>query len=99
MEQALALRGDPHRQLSCVLVAGTNGKGSVASIMASVLKHSGLRVGLYTSPHLHRLTERFRIDGRPMPTRELARRSPHERFSRARHPRMTFFEVAAARLQ
>jgi|TARA_B110000495_G_C22994260_1_gene585872 dihydrofolate synthase/folylpolyglutamate synthase len=44
-------------------IAGTKGKGSVAAMAASILTASGLRTGLYTSPHLHRLEERFRVDG------------------------------------
>jgi len=95
VRKALAQRGDPQRGLQFVVVAGTNGKGSVASMMASVLKHSGLRVGLYTSPHLHRLVERFRVNGRTMPTAELARRVAALRgwLERPGTPQLTFFEV------
>ncbi len=95
IRRALALRGNPERGFRSVHVAGTNGKGSVAAMIASVLSASGLRVGLFTSPHLHRLVERFRIDGRPMPERELARRVAElARFMASpRAPRLTFFEV------
>jgi dihydrofolate synthase / folylpolyglutamate synthase len=55
--------GHPHRQFPSVLIAGTNGKGSTASTLASILTQSGLRTGLYTSPHLARVNERMRIDG------------------------------------
>src|SRR5579863_9468235 len=54
--------GDPHRRFPSVLIAGTNGKGSTASTLASILSASGLRTGLYTSPHLARANERIRID-------------------------------------
>jgi dihydrofolate synthase/folylpolyglutamate synthase len=54
--------GDPHHHFPSVLIAGTNGKGSTASTLASILAASGLRTGLYTSPHLIRVNERIRID-------------------------------------
>src|SRR5580698_11370111 len=56
-----AALGDPHRQFPSVLIAGTNGKGSTASTLASIVRESGLRVGLYTSPHLDRVNERIRL--------------------------------------
>jgi dihydrofolate synthase/folylpolyglutamate synthase len=59
----LAALGDPHKRFRSVLVAGTNGKGSTASTLASILTASGLRAGLYTSPHLTRPNERIRING------------------------------------
>ena len=57
----LAALGDPHRRFRSVLIAGTNGKGSTAATLASILTASGARVGLYTSPHLERINERIRI--------------------------------------
>ncbi len=54
--------GNPHKGQKYIHVAGTNGKGSVASFMGAILKEAGLRVGLYSSPHLVRFTERFRIN-------------------------------------
>lgn len=59
----LAAVGNPHRTFPSVLIAGTNGKGSTASTLAAILTASGLRTGLYTSPHLSRPNERIRIDG------------------------------------
>jgi len=53
----------PERRFPSVLIAGTNGKGSTAATLASILEASGLRTGLYTSPHLIRINERIRIDG------------------------------------
>ena len=58
-----ALLGHPHRSLRCIHVAGTNGKGSVSSMLASALSGSGKRVGLYTSPHLTDFRERIKIVG------------------------------------
>ena len=55
--------GSPERQFRCVHIAGTNGKGSTAAMLASVAKAAELRTGLYTSPHLLRINERIRIDG------------------------------------
>src|SRR6201989_559125 len=51
----------PERKCPGVLIAGTNGKGSTAATLASILQASGLRTGLYTSPHLVRVNERIRI--------------------------------------
>ena len=67
MTALLADLGDPHLRAPAVHVAGTNGKGSTASLCAAVLTASGRRVGLHTSPHLVDLAERFRIDGAPAP--------------------------------
>src|ERR1700689_3777856 len=53
----------PERRFPGVLIAGTNGKGSTAATLASILRASGLRTGLYTSPHLVRINERIRIGG------------------------------------
>ena len=55
--------GHPERGQAFVHIAGTNGKGSVASFLASILHFAGLKVGLYTSPHLVRFTERFQVNG------------------------------------
>ncbi len=58
--------GDPHRRFATVHIAGTNGKGSTAASLASILTNAGLRTGLYTSPHLVRPEERIAIDGTPI---------------------------------
>lgn len=55
--------GNPHKSLRTIHVAGTNGKGSVANMLASALSACGLRVGLYTSPHIVDFRERMRIVG------------------------------------
>jgi dihydrofolate synthase/folylpolyglutamate synthase len=59
--------GGPQRRFPSVLIAGTNGKGSTAATLASILLASGHRVGLYTSPHLLRVNERICFNGRPIP--------------------------------
>ena len=58
--------GHPERRFPAVLIAGTNGKGSTASTLASILRVAGYRTGLYTSPHLVRINERIRLDGKPI---------------------------------
>jgi len=63
MERALAALGDPHRAAPVLHVAGTNGKGSTCAFLDAALREAGLRTGLYTSPHLERFAERFRVDG------------------------------------
>src|SRR2546425_3621209 len=63
MRVLMAALENPERRSSCVLIAGTNGKGSTAATLASILRASGLRTGLYTSPHLVRINERVRING------------------------------------
>lgn len=60
----LRLLDNPHVSAPCVIIAGTNGKGSVASVISSVLTTSGYNTGLYTSPHLIHINERICIDGR-----------------------------------
>ena len=69
----LSMVGDPHKELKFVHITGTNGKGSTASMTASILAAAGLRVGLYTSPHLWRFHERFQVCGRPIPDEALGR--------------------------
>jgi len=68
----LAALGDPHRRFPAILIAGTNGKGSTASSLASILISSGLRVGLYTSPHLARVNERIRLNRVEIPDERFA---------------------------
>ncbi len=58
--------GHPERAWPSAVVAGTNGKGSVSAMVETGLRAAGLRTGLYTSPHLVRLEERFAIDGTPV---------------------------------
>ncbi len=62
MRQLVALLGHPESDFPAIHVAGTKGKGSTASMIATALTAAGLRTGLYTSPHLHRLEERFVVD-------------------------------------
>src|SRR5712691_12128619 len=63
--------GEPQDVFRSVLIAGTNGKGSVTAMVDCGLRAAGLKVGRYTSPHLIRLEERFAIDGEPVATAAL----------------------------
>ncbi len=97
MDRALELIGNPHRNLRAVHIAGTKGKGSVAAMLDSVLRAAGLKVGLYTKPHLVNLSERTRIDGVEIPA---ARMLDYIERLRVLYDRaglaLTFFEFTVA---
>ena len=63
MYKILELSGNPRDKLKCIHVAGTNGKGSVCAILASILKEAGKKTGLYSSPHIFKYTERIKLNG------------------------------------
>ena len=67
-----AALGDPHRAVPCAHIAGTNGKGSTAAMLDSILRAAGLRAGLYTSPHLERINERIRVGGEDISDEDFA---------------------------
>jgi dihydrofolate synthase/folylpolyglutamate synthase len=71
VQRMCELLGNPEQQYGVIHVAGTNGKGSVSAIIASILQASGLKVGLYTSPHMVRFNERIRVDGVDLSDSEL----------------------------
>ncbi len=91
----LARLGNPQSGFRCIQVAGTNGKGSVSVLLAEILGHAGLRVGLYTSPHLHHFAERVRIAGEPLAEARLAELAGEVRAA-ARGIPATFFEATTA---
>lgn len=66
IDELCAFFGNPHQDLRFIHIAGTNGKGSVSNFTASILQETGLKVGLFTSPHLFDFTERIRINGTPI---------------------------------
>ena len=66
IRKILAGLGNPQNSFACIHVAGTNGKGSVASSLASILTRAGYKTGLYTSPHLVDFNERIQVNGRPI---------------------------------
>ena len=105
MRRLLRRLGDPQDALKIVHVAGTKGKGSTAAMIASALSASGVVTGLFCSPHLHRLEERFRVDGSEATPEDLislvdAVRPAVEHFdsdiTHHRHRGPTFFEITTA---
>lgn len=85
----------PSRAFKVIHVAGTNGKGSVAHSLASILQSAGYIVGLYTSPHLHDFRERIRVDGSMIPEEYVMRFvNEHEEFLKDLHA--SFFEISTA---
>ena len=66
MRVLLAALGHPEKSFASVLVAGTNGKGSTAAALASILQAAGMKSGLYTSPHLVHINERIQVNGEPI---------------------------------
>ena len=70
--ELLELMGNPQNKLKFIHVAGTNGKGSVCACLSEVLSQAGYKTGMYTSPHLMRINERFKIDGKDIDDREFA---------------------------
>src|ERR1051325_5174700 len=69
----LAALDNPHKAFPSVQIAGTNGKGSTAVMLESICRAAGIRVGLFTSPHLISITERIRIEGEEISENEFAR--------------------------
>ncbi|MGQ9679539.1 MAG: bifunctional folylpolyglutamate synthase/dihydrofolate synthase [Candidatus Bathyarchaeia archaeon] len=63
IKHLLALLGDPQEEFESIHITGTNGKGSTAAMISSILKADGFKIGTYTSPHLSRFTERITVDG------------------------------------
>lgn len=85
----------PHTRYATIHVAGTNGKGSVSHTLAAILQSQGLRVGLYTSPHLTDFRERIRVNGKMIPQQRVVDFVEQERdFFEPLHP--SFFELATA---
>ena len=86
----------PHRSFRSIHIAGTNGKGSVAHMLASVFQAAGYKTGLYTSPHLTDFRERIRINGEMIPKKDVvAWVDKHQAlFERLKH---SFFEVNVAK--
>ena len=87
--------GHPERSTPALIVAGTNGKGSVAALLASIARAAGLDAGLYTSPHLENVEERIRVDGREISSADLGGllREVTSAARRIGHPSPTYFEA------
>lgn len=87
--------GDPQKNYKTIHVAGTNGKGSVSHMLASVLQHSGYRVGLFTSPHLRDFRERMRVDGTMISERRVVDFVARHK-DKMRELDLSFFEMTTA---
>ncbi len=87
--------GDPQKNYLTIHVAGTNGKGSVSHMLASVLQHAGYRVGLFTSPHLRDFRERMRVDGKMITEREVVDFVANHK-AKMRELDLSFFEMTTA---
>lgn len=94
-EALLAKLGSPHRELSTVHVAGTNGKGSVVATAEALLRSTGMKVGRFTSPHLIDFRERITVDGEPI-TEEAVLEFLESWISAAEEIGATFFELTTA---
>src|SRR3990172_1592591 len=102
ISRLLELVGNPHKTLKTVHIAGTNGKGSTAATIASIMKEAGYKVGLYTSPHLIDFTERKKISGKEIEEGEVVRLTEYIRSKvqdsefKDELERITFFEFTTA---
>ncbi|MFT5338526.1 MAG: dihydrofolate synthase/folylpolyglutamate synthase, partial [Cyanobium sp.] len=95
LRAALAELGHPERRFAAVQVAGTNGKGSICTLVHRALLASGLRAGLYTSPHLVCWSERIMIGAGPISVANL-RRQLERATPAARRHQLTPFELVTA---
>lgn len=96
MEQVLDLLGRPHEKFRSVHIAGTKGKGSTSAMVESMLRASGYRTGLFTSPHLHSFRERIRLGSQLMSKAELVALLERCRPALEATPGITAFEVMTA---
>ena len=96
IDQLAAALGRPERQFPSILIAGTNGKGSTAALLQSILTAAGCRTGRYTSPHIRSLEERIQVDGRPISQDELATVVARVADASKKLTEPTFFEAVTA---
>ncbi|MGQ9486968.1 MAG: bifunctional folylpolyglutamate synthase/dihydrofolate synthase [Armatimonadota bacterium] len=100
-EALLERLGNPHHQLRVIHVAGTNGKGSTSTFIATILQAAGYKVGLYLSPYVFNLRERIQVNGYPIPESDFARLvtwiKPHiEELAQTSLGQVTEFELKTA---
>ncbi|MFP4679221.1 MAG: bifunctional folylpolyglutamate synthase/dihydrofolate synthase [Chitinispirillaceae bacterium] len=93
MKKASEACGNPHESYPSVHIAGTNGKGSTCTLMESVLRRSGFKTGLYTSPHITNFEERFRVNGEPV-DEQVWLEVYRQQETAIRDYNLTFFEAA-----
>jgi dihydrofolate synthase/folylpolyglutamate synthase len=91
----MAALGNPHKKLKIVHIAGTNGKGAVASFASSILQENGFKTGLFTSPHILKFNERIRINGKTIPDKYI-KGFVEKNKKLIKNVRPSFFEVNTA---
>ena len=89
------INGNPHKKYKTIHIAGTNGKGSVAHLLAAILQSAGHKVGLYTSPHLIDFYERIRVNGRPI-TKQYVADFVGKNIKFIEREKPSFFELTSA---
>ena len=96
-QELLGKLGDPHKKLKFIHIAGTNGKGSTAAMLSSILEKAGYRTGLYTSPFINRFNERMQVNGKQIPDDILAELTEHiSPYADAMEDSPTEFELITA---
>jgi dihydrofolate synthase/folylpolyglutamate synthase len=96
ISRLLSYLNNPHHKQTFIHIAGTNGKGSTAAFLSSILSKAGYTTGLYTSPHLISFTERIRINGRPISKKDVARLTQFIKIKSAKIKNLTYFEFVTA---
>lgn len=95
IERFMTLLGEPHKKIKTIHIAGSNGKGSTAAFMASILQEMKYKVGLYTSPHFSKFNERIKINGKEISDERIAK-FIHDYEKDIDELKLTFFEVTTA---
>ena len=95
IKEVLKRLGNPHQNFVTVHIAGTNGKGSTSAILSEILSQHGLKVGLYTSPHLFRINERFKVNGKEIEDYKLNEYLKRIKLELKDYP-ATYFEITTA---
>lgn len=95
IKHILKYLGNPELEYPTVHIAGTNGKGSTAAMIASILSSSGYKTGLYTSPHIFNFSERIRIDGKPISRKNIVKYTKLLK-NEIKKTNSTFFEMTTA---
>ena len=96
-QELLRRLGNPEKKLKFVHIAGTNGKGSTASMTASILRKAGYKTGLYTSPYIYRFNERIQVNGEQIPDEDVATVTEYvKQFAETMEEKPTEFELVTA---
>jgi dihydrofolate synthase/folylpolyglutamate synthase len=95
IKEILKRLGNPHQNIATIHIAGTNGKGSTSAILSEILSQHGFKVGLYTSPHLFRINERFKVNGEEIEDSKLNEYLKRIKLELKDYP-ATYFEITTA---